>query len=591
MSRLAWKRRVAALAACTVVLSSLASAAPAFAQGGDATAQLAAGDKAAKDKNWKAALEAYEASNRSAASAAALEGAANAYFNLKDDASSYTAYADWMKLYGEKVPKPKKAAVEARMKELATRTGDLELVVNEAGAAITIDDKPVGTTPTTAPIRLSAGPHHVRITKRGFLPYDQAPNVSAGQSTKIDVKLEAQSGKGRLVVKEKSGKPIRVLVDGVDVGDAPWSGEVAAGQHDVAGRSPSLAAAPEKVTIEGGKTKEVELSASATTAPFKIATNDGKGFIYIDGRLVGEGQYSADVPAGPHKIRITRDGYDPVEEDILLKDKEPFSRTITMQLVSKIETGPIQKQERALEGIYGGFSLVGGVGIGGTDSSMQKLCDGSHPAELGSCATRGAVGAGITGFVGYHWDPVGVEFYLGGHYDQQNVTLDWNASTTDPGLGPDPARTEEFKIRRAGGHGALRVRYTIQGEKIRFSIAAGVGLANRIMFLARDTTAKANSADADKFVTDSGLSYWSPILSFGPSVQYRLTSAVAVALGLHLLFENPTTFKDKPPTTEREGFRRLGSGPTSVGLSTPAYEVASGTQVYFGPFIGMMFGP
>ena len=35
--------------------------------------------------------------------------------------------------------------------------------------------------------------------------------------------------------------------------------------------------------------------------------------------------------------------------------------------------------------------------------------------------------------------------------------------------------------------------------------------------------------------------------------------------------------------------RRHSLGPS--GLTTPAYDLATGTQVFVGPFIGMMFGP
>jgi len=53
-----------------------------------------------------------------------------------------------------------------------------------------------------------------------------------------------------------------------------------------------------------------------------------------------------------------------------------------------------------------------------------------------------------------------------------------------------------------------------------------------------------------------------------------------------LLVESPRTF-DQIPTTKAESGHRLGPS----GLTTPGYELATGTQVFFGPFIGMMFGP
>lgn len=570
------------------VVSLQAVAPAAFAQGTDAKAQLAEGEKAARGKDWAKALSAYDAANKAQPSADALEGVANAHYQLKHDGEAYAAYTEWNDKYGTKSTPAKKGAVAARLKELAEKTGTLTITVNEAGAAILVDEKPVGTSPLAAPLRLGAGPHRVRVTKDGFVAFDQAPNVSAGAGATVDVKLEAQSSKGRVVVKEKNGKAIRVIVDNVDMGEAPWSGELEAGQHDIAGRSASSAATPEKVTVERGKTHEIELVASSTTAPVKIATNDGKGLIYLDGKLVGEGSFTADIPAGPHKLRITREGYDPFEEEIVVKDKEPFSRAVTLNLVSKIETSAIGKDERRLEGLYGGFGLQAIFLVGGTGNAIEKGCD-NRPVEMVGCDGGSPAGGGIGGFVGYHWDPVGVELFLAGTYDTSGPQRDWNAASTDPGIGPDPARIEDFAIRRIGGLGAARVRFTVQGEKIRFTIAGGVGVSHRIMLLERTTTSKVDPNLPQDKVVSEGVGYWAPVVSLDPMVLYRLGPSTSVGLGVSVLLESPQTFLngDKTPATNAEGNHRLGRS----GLTTPSYEMASGTQFYFGPFIGMMFGP
>jgi hypothetical protein len=550
-------------------------------------AQIADADKAARGKDWTSALAAYEAANMAAPSADALEGAANARYQLKQDGDAYAAYAEWLEKYGAKAPAQKRATAQARLKELEARTGTVAIDVNEAGAQIIVDDKLKGFSPLRAPLRLAAGPHRVRVTKDGFAPFEGTPNVVAGAPTiTLAVKLEAASSKGRLSVREKTGKPIRVIVDGVDMGDAPWSGELDAGSHEISGRSPSMAAAPEKVTIERGKETVVELEASAAIAPLKISTSDGKGLIYLDDKLVGEGSFAADVPAGPHQIRVTREGYDTFEERIVVKDKEPLARSITLRLGSTIETGPVQVAERPLEGVYGGFQLMGALGLGGMDSSPEKLCKaGDRPPEVASCDSGSVVGGGVGGFLGYHWDPVGVELFMLAQYDQQSPSFVWNASSVDPGIGPDPARTEDFRLRRVGGLAAARVRLTLQGEKVRFSTAGGLGLSTRSLFLTRDTRSSADPRLADKLVSD-GQGYLSLALSLEPSIQYRLGESTAVMAGVSIVVDNPTSL-DEVPRTAPEGNHRLGPN----GLTTPSYDLTSGTQVWTGLFVGMMFGP
>src|SRR3954447_8109998 len=169
----------------------------AFAQGApDAKTSLANGDKAARAKDWPKAVTEFDAANKAQPSADALEGVANAQYQQKHDTEAYAAYDEWVKTYGAKAPKPKTAAVEARLKELRERTGLLSLDVSEPGAAITVDDKPLGTTPLAAPLRLSQGPHRVRVAKDGFVPADLLPNITTTAPTAVTVKLEAQTTKG-----------------------------------------------------------------------------------------------------------------------------------------------------------------------------------------------------------------------------------------------------------------------------------------------------------------------------------------------------------------------------------------------------------
>ena len=570
------RTRAVVLATTLLAMQSTLLPSLAFAQG--------------RAKDWAKAQSEYEAANAATPSADALDGLANAHYQQKHDAEAYVAYESWLKNYGA-TSAAKKRAAETRLRELAGRTGLLAIDAAESGAAVSVDGKASGTTPIAAPLRLATGPHRVRITKEGFVPFDQAPNVAAGATATVQVKLEAQPSKGRLSVREKTAKPIRVLVDGVDMGEAPWAGDVEAGEHEVTGRSGPMSAGPAKVTVERGKTKDLELVASASYATLKVGTSDGKGLVYLDDKLVGEGPFTSDIASGAHRLRITREGYDPFEETIELKDKETLARTITLKLSSKIDTGPVQAENRPLEGIYGGFGLLMTFLPGGMNSSMQKTCDADRPKELTGCSSEGGgLGGGLTGFIGYHWDPVGVELFLGAQYDETTPTLKWGPSSTDPGFAPDPARTEEFKVRRAGGFGALRVRLTFQGEKLRFSAAAGVGLAYRSLALVRDATRDSDGAH-DALVPDAQ-GYLSPVLSFEPSVQYRIGPHTAIALGLSLFAESPRAF-DQIPTTTIESKHGFSNGPAAPpsGLTSPAYQLASGTQVFIGPFIGMMFGP
>jgi hypothetical protein len=597
-------RRCSSYAACglAAVLVTLSAPNLTFAQqpatppgpgpgAADAKASLADAEKAVKAKDWASAAKFYDAANKTAPSADALEGLANAYYNGGQLGESWSAYNEWNDKYSAKAPAPKKATNQARLKELDGKTGFIAVTVNEPGALIFIDDKQVGVSPLPGPIRLTSGVHKLKVTKDGFGLYDQQPNVAAGTTTTSQVTLASAASKGKIVVKEKNNKPVRVILDGVDMGEAPWTGEVDPGQHEIAARGAGLAAIPQKINVERGKTSDVEIEASSSTTPVKITTTDGKGLIFLDGKLVGEGSFTGDIPSGPHKLRITREGFDPFEEDITLKDKDPYSRSITLSLSGKISTGPMQVTER-LEGLYGGFNFLAMFTPGGTGSALEQLCEAKDKTPaLVSCDAPDGFGGGFGGFLGYHWDPVGIELFLSAQYDQRTVKTDWNAQNTDPGIGPDPARLEEYNLRRLGGMGMARVRVTKQWPKLRISMAIGAGLVRRVLFLDRDTRSKDDpNLPKDVYVSDSA-GYWSFIVGAEPSIMYRLTPGVAVSAGAQIFMdgvnsaisgndgENPRSTKDAP--------HAIGGR----GLTTNALDLSSNVQVFVGPFIGMMFGP
>lgn len=580
-------------AACTVFLAVLVptvlfAPSSSFAeQAGAAKASLADAARAMKSRDWTTAARLFDAANKAQPSSEALEGLANAYYQGGQLGEAHATTSEWLETYGRKASLQKKKTAETRLKELGDKTGALMVVVNEPGAEVLVDDKSIGTSPLVRPLRVGLGPHRVRVTKDGFITFDQSSNVGTG-TTNLQVTLAPSSGKGKLVVKEKTGRPIRITVDGVDMGDAPWTGEVEPGQHEIGARGTGLAALPQRVSVERGKVKEVELEASASTASVRIGTSDAKGLIYIDGKLVGEGSFIGDLPAGTHELKITREGYDPFEEEIVVKEKEPLARTVTLTLSRTITTGPVQETER-LEGIYGGFGLLGLLTPGGTGNSIEKQCDAKHQyPSLASCDAPDGLGGGLGGFVGYHWDPVGIELYLAGHYDQRTMKNEWNAASTDPGIGPDPARREELRLRRVGGMGLARVRFTWQSNKVRLDLAAGAGVSYRVMVLERVTTAKDGSGQRDAFVSDRP-SYVSPVIAIEPSVMYRLTKGVAISLGAQVFFETPSSFLNDRETPKTAPERNHSLGLRS--LTTPSYELASNVQIFVGPVIGMMFGP
>ena len=72
----------------------------------------------------------------------------------------------------------------------------------------------------------------------------------------------------------------------------------------------------------------------------------------------------------------------------------------------------------------------------------------------------------MTGHAGYTWDPVGIEIFGGFALDYTSpmATFDGNIAPGSNQALTGPARTESFRVLRAGGIGALRARVVIDGN-------------------------------------------------------------------------------------------------------------------------------
>ncbi len=568
----------------------------------DAKAHRTAAEAAAKAKDWAKALEEFRAANALEKTPESMEGIANAEHELGHVPQAYEAYEDFLNTYSAKLPGPKKVAAEKRLKELGEKTGAFAIDVNGAGAEIFLDDKSLGKSPLAKPVRVLSGPHRVRVHKDGFLPWEQAPNAPAQAQTAVAVKLEVDARKARLNVREQSNAPVHVYVDGVDMGVAPWSGDVEPGEHEIIVKSATMLATPQKVTVAKGETREIIAAASATSASLKVSTADGKGVIYIDGKVVGEGVFSGEIPAGPHKVMVKRDGYDPFEEDIALKEKENVSRSVTLQLVSTVTTGQVKTDTDRLEGLYGSLGLSGVLMPSGNGNDIQNECDKGTAGV--TCAGSSDVGGALHGYVGYHWDPVGMELFMQAMYDQTTPVIQVASSPVN--LNADPARKEEYSFRRIGGTAAIRARLTWQAKKIRLGFAAGPGASYRQVLFQRDATATVgNDTFGDKYVGSAG--YWAPALSLDAHVGFRATRAFELQLGFQTLFESARAFGEKV-VLDADNSRQLVKGGASspvplpggvvpsvpgqtIAISTPSYQLITGTQIFTGLYIGAQFGP
>jgi hypothetical protein len=122
---------------------------------------------------------------------------------------------------------------------------------------------------------------------------------------------------------------------------------------------------------------------------------------------------------------------------------------------------------------------------------------------------------------------------------------------------------------------------------VRITGAAGFGLGYKAMLMKRDTTSADGSGLRDVYVPDP-VTYVSPGISAEAALHLRVTPTVAFAVGVEFWAENAPSGTASPPSSGRH---LLKANTPPVPLETPQYHLASGAQVFLGPFLGMQFGP
>jgi hypothetical protein len=169
----------------------------------------------------------------------------------------------------------KARAVEI-VKTVEAFVSGLKLTSNQDGAEVFVDDELVGTTPLAAPVMIDVGLRRIRVKKKGFVDGARTMQVTGGGTVAIDVELEKEAHRGRLLV--VAGPSDLISVDGRAVGVAKWEGAVASGGHTLRVTSPGMATFQSEAVVQDQQTRRIEV----TLNPLPKA-DAGRGVFWVIG--------------------------------------------------------------------------------------------------------------------------------------------------------------------------------------------------------------------------------------------------------------------------------------------------------------------
>lgn len=200
--------------------------------------------------------------------------------------------------------------------EATLRAGWGTLLVTSVpdGASVTLNREAVGTTPFRA--EPMEGRYRIWLTKKGWKPVTREVAVTAGAVTRLPlIRFEKQDG---VIDLKTVPKGALVLLDGEFRGKSPTRLTVAADRdHRLRLTKPGYVSVSRTVTAGPGVVRPVQVEMRAQYGIVFITARPADAQLKLDGRSMGRASRRLRLMTLPHRIEISRDGY------------QPYSTTVT----------------------------------------------------------------------------------------------------------------------------------------------------------------------------------------------------------------------------------------------------------------------
>ena len=225
----------------------------------------------------------------------------------------------------------------------------------EGGAEIYINEKKQGTGQWSG--NLAPGTYSIECRKAKHKSTLETITVEDGKNTTYTLKAPTPIV-GSLSI---SSTPLRaqISIDGKPVGETPEMIDgLIIGNHKITVSKEGYETATADIAIKENETveKNIVLAKKASSAKLRIYSTPTNAAVKINGKELGSTPYTADLPLGKYKVKVTEDGYRSARKRLML-DENGVSHNFELK---NRRTMPLKF------GVGGsfGFNFAAGVGLG-----------------------------------------------------------------------------------------------------------------------------------------------------------------------------------------------------------------------------------
>lgn len=348
------RTRTHALFALAVsLLAATAARADDLADEADLHFELGAERYRARD--YRAALEHFLASNR-------LVPNRNVLFNIARSYEQLARYPDAHRYYtlaheGETDPLAREN-IAAALQRIAPNVAVLQVTTEPAGATIYIDRRDLGPR-GAAPRSLAFAPGTVRVIAEleGYEPAHSEPiPLRAGVTVPVALRLRRIIGTLH-VDANVPGAQVRVDVEeGPAACAAPCDLDLAPGRHTLILSAEGHRVARREVTITAQERASTRVELPSQTGSLVVSADERDALVEVDGRSMGFTPAVLDVPVGTRRVRISLQGYRPVEQVVRVETGQ--QRRIEGQLRQIEEVSAASRATESVEDAPGSVTVI-----------------------------------------------------------------------------------------------------------------------------------------------------------------------------------------------------------------------------------------
>jgi len=304
--------------------------------------------------DYRSALEHLLLSNRLVPNRNVVFNIARTYEQLEEYDQAFRHYTDYVAL--EDDPEMR-ASGEASIERIRRQVALVHLETEPPGATIYVDRRnlgPRGTTPRT--LALAPGEHELILELEGHRTAISTSTVAIGEMSEVTAELQPILGEIR-VIGSPEGAAVRFgSPEAPVVATLPATLEARPGGYVLVVTAPSYQFYRTVVEVLPEQTTDVVADLSILTGTVVVDALEHDALIEIDGRPAGFTPTVLEVPVGQHVVRISRHGFRPNEQSILVESDQ--RTTLQVRLRSQQEVTAATRTTRLVEEAPASVSII-----------------------------------------------------------------------------------------------------------------------------------------------------------------------------------------------------------------------------------------